>query len=160
MDEITFKPIGIIYTPFKEPIGMPIQASGGMGVKGTIKIEPEFIPALKDLDGFSHIILIYFFHRSKSYTNEVIPFLDNQHRGVFSTRAPRRPNNIGISVVKLTKITDGTLFIEDLDILDETPLLDIKPYVPAVDSVTVEKIGWLEGKENKFLEKKANENFQ
>jgi tRNA-Thr(GGU) m(6)t(6)A37 methyltransferase TsaA len=160
MDEITFRPIGTIYTPFKEPVGMPIQTSGGLGVKGTIKIDQEFIPALKDLEGFSHIILLYYFHRSKGYSNEVIPFLNNRYRGVFSTRAPRRPNNIGLSVVRLMKITEGTLFVENLDIIDETPLLDIKPYVPAVDSVVVDRIGWLEGKENEFLQKKANENFQ
>ena len=107
---------------------MPIQPSGAKGVAGTIEISPDFIEGLKDLDGFSHIILIYHFHLSKEYTLSVKPFMDDKLRGVFATRAPRRPNPIGISVVKLIKVEPrNLLYTENLDIIDGTPLLDIKP---------------------------------
>ena len=102
MDTITYKPIGIINTPFKKKEGMPIQPSGAIGVRGTVKINGDYIAGLKDLEGFSHIILIYHFHLSKDYSLIVTPFLDDQPHGIFATRAPKRPNSNGFSVVKST----------------------------------------------------------
>ena len=128
----------------KKPAGMPIQPTGAGGICGTVEVFPEFAPGLKDLDGFSHIILLYHFHRSGAPELVVEPFLDSQPRGVFATRAPKRPKPIGISVVRLTKIVANILHIENVDILDGTPLLDIKPYVPAFDHHQVERFGWLE----------------
>jgi tRNA-Thr(GGU) m(6)t(6)A37 methyltransferase TsaA len=140
---IEYRPIGLIHSPFEKPAGMPIQPTGAGGIRGTVEVFPEFVPGLKDLDGFSHIILLYHFHRSGTPELVVEPFLDSQPRGVFATRAPKRPNPIGISVVRLIKIIANILHIENVDILDGTPLLDIKPYVPAFDHQPVERLGWL-----------------
>jgi tRNA (adenine37-N6)-methyltransferase len=139
---------------------MPIQPSGAKGIAGTIEISLDFIEGLKDLDGFSHIILIYNFHLSKGYTLSVKPFVDDKLHGVFATRAPRRPNPIGISVVKLIKVEGNILYIENVDIIDGTPLLDIKPYIYEVDAHEVEKAGWLSGKAEKMHNMKADERFR
>ena len=141
---IELNPIGIIHTPFTKPEGMPIQPTGAAGIRGTIEVFEEFRPGLKDLDGFSHIILLYYFHRSDGFTLHVVPFMDSEPRGLFATRAPKRPNPIGISVVRLDKIENGVPHIQNVDILDGTPLLDIKPYVPAFDSTGNIRTGWLE----------------
>ena len=140
----TFVPIGIIHTPFTDPAGMPIQPAGAKGVKGTITIDEKYRDGLRDLSGFSRIILIYALHRSKGYTLEVVPFLDTKTHGVFATRAPRRPNAIGLSVVRLVTIAGSSLVVQDVDVLDGTPLLDIKPYVPAFDSFPDAKAGWFD----------------
>jgi tRNA-Thr(GGU) m(6)t(6)A37 methyltransferase TsaA len=146
MNVVTYRPIGVIRSPFVDTEGMPIQPSGAQGVTGKVELEPEFADGLKDLNGFSHIILIYHFHLSKGQSLEVKPFLDDALRGVFATRAPRRPNSIGISVVKLIRIEGQTLSIEDVDVLDGTPVLDIKPHVPEFDCRHGARIGWLAGK--------------
>jgi tRNA (adenine37-N6)-methyltransferase len=160
MKKIVYEPIGIIHSPFKDIKGMPIQPTGAKGIAGTIEIHPEFAEGLKDLEGFSHIILIYHFHLSKGYSLKVKPFMDENLRGVFATRAPKRPNPIGISVVKLRKIEGNILNIEDVDIIDCTPLLDIKPYVPEFDVQEIEKIGWLSQKAEKVHKFKSDERFQ
>jgi len=160
MDEIRYKPIGIIHSPFKEPKGTPIQPTAAKGVDGAVEVFPEYVEGLKDLDGFSHIILIYHFHLSRKFSLKVKPFMDNQIRGVFSTRAPSRPNPIGISVVRLIKIEENILHIRDVDIIDGTPLLDIKPYVPEFDVRVVDKIGWLERNVNKLSISKDDGRFQ
>lgn len=139
---------------------MPIQPKGAKGVAGTIEIKPEYADGLKDIEGFSHIILIYHFHLSRSYSLKVKPFLDDNLHGVFATRAPKRPNPIGISVVRLRKIVENILHIEDVDIVDGTPLLDIKPYIPEFDIHEVESSGWLTKKAKKVYEAKADERFQ
>jgi tRNA-Thr(GGU) m(6)t(6)A37 methyltransferase TsaA len=157
MKVITYKPIGMIRSPFKDIKGMPIQPAGAKGVAGAIEIEPEYCDGLSDLHEFSHIILIYHFHRSTGYSLRVKPFMDDELHGVFATRAPKRPNPIGISVVKLVKVEGCNLFIEDVDIVDGTPLLDIKPYVPEFDDIKVERIGWLSQKAGKVYEAKADE---
>ncbi|MFX0100079.1 MAG: tRNA (N6-threonylcarbamoyladenosine(37)-N6)-methyltransferase TrmO [Candidatus Hodarchaeota archaeon] len=146
MKKIVFTPIGIVHSEFKHPRGTPIQAASPLaqGTEGYIEIFPEYIDGLKDLDGFSHIILLYYFHKAGPYRLLRKPFMDNEERGIFSIRAPSRPNPIGISIVKLIEVKEGgKLIIQDLDILDGTPLLDIKPYLPAMDSRNVERIGWL-----------------
>jgi len=143
MNEVKYKPIGIIHSPFKIPQNVPIQSVASKGIKGKIELDHEYVEGLKDIDGFSHIILIYHFHLSKNYSLLVKPYLDENLHGVFSTRAPSRPNPIGISIVRLTKIEDNILYIKDVDVIDGTPLLDIKPYVPKFDNRRIVKIGWL-----------------
>lgn len=144
MNEIRYKQIGIIHSAFKEIKGIPIQPTAAKGINGTVEIFQEYAEGLKDLDGFSHAILIYHFHLSKESSLKVKPFMDDQKHGVFSTRAPSRPNSIGISVVQIIKIEGNILYIQDLDIVDGTPLLDIKPYVPEFDVRDVKKKGWLD----------------
>ena len=147
--KIEFFPIGIIHSPYSEPAGVPIQGVFAGGATGTVEVFPEFAEGLTDLDGFSHIILLYRFHRVQSYTLMCRPFLDVQDRGVFATRAPRRPNPIGLSVVELLKIDGCTLTIGGVDIVDGTPLLDIKPYVTDFDVRQNAKTGWYEHAGNK-----------
>ena len=160
MGKICYQPIGIVRSPFREPRGMPIQPTGAEGIAGTIELNPEYAGGLKDLDGFSHIILIYHFHLSAGFSLLVKPFLDDALRGLFSTRAPRRPNPIGLSIVRLVKIEGSTLHIENVDIVDGTPLLDIKPYVPELDGAKAERIGWLSGRAVKARRTKADERFK
>ena len=150
--KIEYRPIGLIHTPFTERQGMPIQPSRGRGVRGTVELAPEFADGLTDLDGFSHVVLIYHFHRSRGFDLRVTPFLDTVKRGLFATRAPRRPNAIGLSVVRLLGIEGNRIEVQDLDILDGTPLLDIKPYVPEFDHRTEVCEGWLEGVKNRDVD--------
>jgi tRNA-Thr(GGU) m(6)t(6)A37 methyltransferase TsaA len=157
--EITFQPIGIIHTPFKDRKDMPIQPIGGKGIKATIEIFPEFADGLVDLDGFSHIVLIFNFHLSQDYNLLVKPFMEETIRGVFATRAPRRPNQIGMSVVKLEKVENNILHISNIDIVDGTPLLDIKPYVPMIDGEDEIRIGWLDKKAERFRHKRSDDRF-
>ena len=159
METISYHPVGVVHSSFKEPEGTPIQPKAARGVEGVVELRPKFTAGLKDLDGFSHIILVYHMHLSESYRLEVKPFLDNKLRGLFSTRAPKRPNPIGISVVKLQRIDGNTLHVTDLDILDGTPLLDIKPYVPPFDEPEEIRIGWLEGKVHRVTDKRADDRF-
>ena len=160
MKPITYKPIGVIHTPFKDIRGMPIQPMGAKGIQGIVQVEPEYVQGMQDLEGFSHLILIYHFHLSEGYSLRVKPFMDDVLHGVFATRAPKRPNPIGISIVRLNKVEGGTLHIEDVDIVDGTPLLDIKPYVPVFDSQKVERIGWLSKNVKKVHEVKSDERFR
>ncbi|MCC7557558.1 MAG: tRNA (N6-threonylcarbamoyladenosine(37)-N6)-methyltransferase TrmO [Methanobacteriaceae archaeon] len=161
MDIINYKPIGIIYSPFKDLKGMPIQPVGAKGIKGEIVIEEEFTDGLKDLDGFSHIILIYHLHMCLSHSLTVKPFLDTVERGIFATRAPKRPNPLGISVVKLDKVEGNKIYISNVDILDGTPLLDIKPYIPHFDRSEDEEVcvGWFEDKHHEASNKKSDGRF-
>jgi tRNA-Thr(GGU) m(6)t(6)A37 methyltransferase TsaA len=146
VDKFNYRPIGIIHSPFKDRDGTPIQPIGGVGVKAEAEIFPEYVEGLQDLDGFSHIILLYHCHLSKAYRLKVKPFLDDVERGLFATRAPARPNPIGLSVVRLIQIERATLLVQDIDIIDKTPLLDIKPFVPDFDMRKVERTGWLKTK--------------
>jgi len=159
MQPVTFNPIGTIHTPFKQPRGTPIQPWRSSHAKGSVEVFPEYVDGLKDLEGFSHIVLLYFFHLSKGYNLSVIPYLDNQQRGLFATRAPRRPNGIGLSVVRLVKVEGGSLEIEDVDMVDGTPLLDIKPYVPLFEKVKDVRMGWLEEKADRAKGTKADDRF-
>jgi len=160
MEAVQYKPIGTIHSPFKDPKGMPIQPVGARGISGTVEIQPEYEDGLKDLDGFSHIILIYHFHLSDGYSLQVKPFLDDTPRGIFAIRAPRRPNPIGISVVRLERIEGTTLHISNVDIVDGTPLLDVKPCVPDFDCLEDVQIGWLAGRSTGAVNKKADERFR
>lgn len=159
MTEITYTPIGTIRSPFKEPQGTPIQPVGAHGVVGRVVLEPQYEPALKDLDGFSHILLLYHFHLSEGYELQVHPFLDETPRGLFATRAPRRPNPIGLSLVRLERIEGTTLHVLDVDVVDGTPLLDIKPYVPAFRSAGSVRVGWLTGRDAEAATRRADSRF-
>jgi tRNA (adenine37-N6)-methyltransferase len=144
--EHTWRPIGVIRTPFAKPAGMPIQPIGADGAEGTIEVDEACREGLADLEGFSHIILLYVFDRSEGFTLTVTPFRDTVPRGLFATRAPRRPNPIGLSIVRLLGIDGGTVRIADVDMLDGTPLLDIKPFNPAIDHREDCRVGWMDGK--------------
>jgi tRNA-Thr(GGU) m(6)t(6)A37 methyltransferase TsaA len=159
MNEIKYKSIGVIHSPFKEPRGTPIQPAGAKGIDGIVEIFPEYAEGLKDIEGFSHIILLYHFHLSKVSTSIVKPFMDNEKHGVFAMRGPSRPNPIGISVVCLVRVEDNMLHIRDVDIVDGTPLLDIKPYIPEFDIREVQRIGWLEKNVHKLSTSKDNGRF-
>ena len=160
MDNVIYNPIGIIHSPYKVVKGMPIQPCGATGVKGSVEIKQEYVNGLKDIDGFSHIILIYHFHISKGYSLEIIPFLDDHPKGVFATRAPKRPNPIGLSIVKLIKVEDNILHIEDVDILDNTPLLDIKPYVSIFDAPDQTEVGWYSKAKYNIRTRKSDLRFE
>ncbi len=142
--DINIKPIGTIYTPYKEPKGIPIQGRFNKNVKGRIELFQEYRAGLKDIEGFSHLILIYYFNRSKGESVMGKPFLENEEHGIFAIRSPHRPNHIGVSVVKLEKVEDNVITFAEVDVLDGTPLLDIKPYVSHFDSRGDVKNGWLE----------------
>lgn len=158
-DEIVFRPIGIIHSPHRELAGMPIQPTAAAGIKGSVVVTSALQEGLMDLEEFSHLILVYYFHEAKSPEMRVKPFLDDVKRGVFATRAPRRPNGIGISVVKLLAVEGNILEIENVDILDGTPLLDIKPYVPDFDERDEVRIGWLEKSRGKIAKKMSDNRF-
>lgn len=159
MNEIRYKPIGIIHSSLKEPRGAPIQAAAARDIEGTVEVFPEYAEGLQDIEGFSHLILTYHFHLTKGCPLKVRPFLDDQPRGVFVTRAPARPNPIGISIVRLVRVEGGKLYIRDVDIVDGTPLLDIKPYVPEFDIREPVKLGWLEKHVEKLRETTDNGRF-
>ena len=157
--EIKYQPIGLIHSPFKQAEGTPIQSTGAGGTRGRVDIFPEYREGLKDLEGFSHIQLLYHFHQTHSPQLIVIPFMDSTPRGVFATRAPTRPNAIGLSIVRLISIEENVLHIENVDIVDGTPLLDIKPYVPDFDDHPADRIGWLEKAKGLSKTKKADSRF-
>ena len=146
MGKIIYHPIGIIRTPFKPGDKVPVQPKFAEGTEGEIEIFPEYVQGLKDIEKFSHIILIYHFHLCHGYKLLVKPFFDDKIRGVFSTISPHRPNPIGISIVRLKEVKNNIIKVSDVDIIDKTPLLDIKPYVPVFDRRKNVKIGWLENK--------------
>lgn len=158
--KIEYRPIGVIHSPFKNIKGMPIQPPGGANVQGTVEVRSEFAAGLRDLEGFSHIILLYHFHQVQESRLVVTPFMDSEPRGVFATRAPKRPNPLGLSVVRLLRIEQNTLYIENVDILDGTPLLDIKPCVPEFDQPSVERVGWLERARGQVRGKRSDDRFQ
>ena len=146
MNTIQYRPIGIIHTPYKRPKGTPIQPPTSKGVESDVEVFENYTEGLTDLEGFSHIFLIYHFHLSRKFSLKVKPFLDDESHGLFATRAPSRPNAIGLSVVELIGTQKNILRVKNIDVLDGTPLLDIKPYVPGFDIRKVHRIGWMEKK--------------
>lgn len=159
-ETIVFRPIGVIRSPFTASEDMPIQPAGARGTEGSVFVYPEFSPGLKDIEGFSHLFLLYHFHQVKESRLEVTPFLDSRPHGVFATRAPVRPNPIGISVVRLVSRCENELRILNVDILDGTPLLDIKPYVPDFDVFAADSVGWLERSSEKVVEHRSDGRFR
>ncbi len=159
MDSIVFAPIGLIRSPFKTLEGMPIQPSGARDVCGEVHVLEELAEGLQDLEGFSHIHLYYHFHKNTGYNLLVKPFMDTVQRGLFSTRAPRRPNMIGTSIVRLESIEGNVLHVRGVDILDQTPLLDIKPYVAMFDAAPADRFGWLDENAHKAETLRSDERF-
>lgn len=159
-DQFHYESIGIIRTPFGSPEGMPIQPAGADHVEGTVEVEESYAEGLRNIDGFSHCILLYHFHASADTASlQVEPFLDEEKRGVFATRAPQRPNQIGLSVVEIDSITGSEVTVRGIDVVDETPLLDIKPFVPDFDVPDDADTGWLDASTSTIKSKQADERF-
>ena len=155
-----FSPIGVIRTPHQDIEGMPIQPGGAANIAGRVELDDRFVTGLQDLDGFSHLILLYKFHKSRGYALRVKPFLDSRKRGLFATRAPRRPNPIGISIVRLVRVEGAVVHFRGADVLDGTPLLDIKPYVPKFDAHPEATAGWLTEQAHRLAATKSDERFR
>ena len=156
---MTYRPIGIIRTPFTDVAGMPIQAAAATGVRGRIELDPAFQAGLLDIDGFSHLTLICHLHEVEGARMVVTPFLDDRRHGIFATRSPTRPNPIGLSTVRLLEVRGWLLEIEAVDMLDGTPLLDLKPYVPAFDDRPGARVGWFDGRLDRLAEARADRRF-
>ena len=153
-------PIGVIHSPHQSIQDMPIQPKGAQAVAGYLELNEELTDGLKDLQGFSHIYLLYSFHQATRTELEVIPFMDTQSRGVFSTRSPLRPNHIGLSIVQLKKVEGNRVYVHGIDVLDGTPLLDIKPYIAGFDRVEESTSGWLKASDEEIVEKRSDDRFE
>lgn len=153
------KPIGIIHTPFHSLEDMPIQPGGAGEITGTVVVDEQFSEGLADLDGFSHIYLLYSFHMAKRTALTVIPFMDISPRGVFATRSPLRPNHIGLSIVRLAAIAGNIITVQGIDVIDGTPLLDIKPYIAAFDAVRQSQSGWMRASPEDVSQKRSDGRF-
>jgi tRNA-Thr(GGU) m(6)t(6)A37 methyltransferase TsaA len=140
---IAYQPIGLIHSPFKQKAGTPIQSSFASDAEGSVEVFEEFVEGLQDVELFTHLYLLYAFHQALPVSLTCVPFLDNKPRGVFATRAPSRPNAIGLSIVRLLAREGRTIHVRELDILDGTPLLDIKPFVPRFDARPDAGSGWV-----------------
>lgn len=160
MQAICYTPIGVMHTPWIEMAGTPLQSVAAEGVAGSIDLLPAYAAGLRDIDGFSHLILLYHLHRMAGFALDVIPYLDTVSHGIFATRSPKRPNPIGFSVVRLVGVDATTLHIRDVDMLDGTPLLDIKPYIPTFDHRDAERTGWFAANVNKVHTTRADERFR
>jgi tRNA (adenine37-N6)-methyltransferase len=139
---------------------MPIQPKGAVNVEGYLTLNEEYMDGLQDLEGFSHIYLLYSFHKTSRTELQVTPFMDTQIRGVFSTRSPLRPNHIGLSIVQLKKVEGNKVYVDGIDVLDGTPLLDIKPYIAGFDGVEESTSGWMKGSDEDIVEKRSDDRFQ
>jgi tRNA (adenine37-N6)-methyltransferase len=159
LEPVTFTPIGVVRSPFANHEGMPIQTVAAPGVSGHIELDPAYEDALADLDGFTHLHLITYLHRTGGVSLRVTPYLDTVRRGVFATRSPKRPNPIGLSLVRLVRIEGAVIHIEELDLLDGTPLLDIKPYVPPFDERADARYGWFEQRAHNVHSVRADARF-
>lgn len=140
-DPISMRPIGVILSPFRATRGMPIQTVAAAECEGELEVLEEFAPGLRDIEGFEYLILLTHLHQATEKL-EVVPFMDTVGHGVFATRAPARPNRIGLSIVRLLALQGRVLRFAGNDMLDGTPVLDIKPYVPRLDVRATERIGW------------------
>ncbi len=157
--KITYTPIGFFKTPFTEVNGMPIQPIGANDVEGSIEVLPEYSEGLKDLEGFSHVYVLYHLHEIVGFDLMVKPFLDNDRHGIFATRSPKRPNSIGLSVMRLKGVANNSVFLEGIDVLDRTPVIDIKPYVADFDRCDADRFGWFEGKSANAKHHRSDERF-
>jgi tRNA-Thr(GGU) m(6)t(6)A37 methyltransferase TsaA len=157
--DIIYHPIGVLHTPFQDLGDMPIQPTGEASAPGTAEIFAEYADGLQDLDGFSHVILLYHLHQVHHVALRVIPFLGSEPRGIFATRAPSRPNPIGLSVVQLVSVEGRTLHLGNVDILDGTPLLDVKPYVPGFDRPARARAGWLQASQRNVKTQRSDSRF-
>lgn len=153
------KTIGLIRTPHKNLEDMPIQPKGAAGVAGVIVLDEDYASGLADLLGFSHIYLIYQFHKATRTEMEVMPFMDSKKRGVFATRSPLRPNHIGLSIVELVSVDGLKITVCNVDMLDKTPLLDIKPYIKEFDHMENTRSGWLKATGEDLRQKRSDNRF-
>lgn len=160
MHNITYHSIGIVHSPFLKPEGTPIQPAASKNSEAIIEIFPEFVEGLRDLEHFSHIYVLFHLHLAEKKDLTVIPFLDTAPHGVFATRSPGRPNAIGISVVYLDRIEDNKLYVRNIDILNGSPVLDIKPYIPRFDVFETTKNGWFEKNVHKLDSQKDDGRFK
>jgi len=158
--EVIYRPIGIIHSPFNSLEDMPIQPTSDVSGSGIVEIFPEFVDGLKDLEGFSYLYLLYHFHKVRQSNLSVTPFLDREPRGIFATRAPSRPNPVGLSLVELVRLENNLIYVERLDVLNETPLLDIKPYVPEFEHTHNVRVGWLEQVKSQVRTQKSDARFK
>lgn len=158
--DIAYRPIGILRSPFRDIAGMPIQPVGALGVAGHVEVHADFVPGLADLEGFSHVFLLYHLHRVTGFDLMVKPFLDNDHHGIFATRSPKRPNPIGLSVLELAGVDGATVHLRNVDVLDGTPVLDIKPYVPRFDVWQADRTGWFAGKARNAGDLRSDDRFR
>ena len=159
--DIILKSIGIINSSFTDLEDMPIQPTGEKANSGKIELLPQYTEGLRDLDGFSHIVIIYHFHKAKQVKLTVKPFLDKNVHGVFATRTPVRPNHIGMSIVELDRVEDNFIFVKNIDVLNGTPVLDIKPFVPGFDLPKSEvRIGWLSNNIDNVTTKLSDDRFK
>lgn len=158
---INLKSIGTIRSEFKDIENMPIQPTGEKANKGRIEVLSQYTEGLRDLDGFSHVILIYHFHKAEQVKLTVKPFLDKDTHGVFATRTPVRPNHIGMSVVEIDRVEGNSIFVKNIDVLDGTPVLDIKPFVPGFDIPKSDiRIGWLTSNIHNVSTKLSDDRFK
>jgi len=157
--EVIYKPIGIIHSSFNRLEEMPIQPTSDISGPGVVEVFPEYHDALRDLEGFSHIYLLYHFHKVRQPQLIVTPFLDSKPHGIFATRAPSRPNPLGLSLVRLMRIDNNLVYVEGVDVLNETPLLDIKPYVPEFEPIHDVRIGWVEQVKDKIRSQRSDDRF-
>ena len=157
--EISYTPIGYFNTPHTDVRGMPIQPPGAAGVHGSILVLPEFVEGLRDIEGFSYLIVLYHLHEICGSELTVTPFLDKNPHGIFATRSPKRPNPIGLSVMRLLDVQGDTLLLDNVDVLDGTPVVDIKPYVPDFDVWPARRVGWFEGKSGNATTVKSDDRF-
>ena len=151
--------IGTIHSPFTNLKDMPIQPKGAKDTIGTIELDPEYTEGLVDLEGFSHIYLLYIFHEAARTSLTVTPFMDTTPRGVFSTRSPLRPNHIGLSIVELVGVEKNLVKVRGIDVLDGTPLLDIKPYIASFDAVENSRSGWMKATTEEVASKRSDDRF-
>ena len=153
------KPIGVIHSPYKQLENMPIQPKGASETEGCVVVNESYLDGLKDLDGFSHIYLVYEFHKATRTELLVTPFMDKQERGVFATRSPLRPNHIGISIVRLVKVEGNRLIVKGVDMVDGTPLIDIKPYIEKFDRIDNSASGWMKSSDEEVRNKRSDTRF-
>ena len=157
---LTWRPIGVIHSPHTVPKETPIQPAFAKGIPGTAEVFPEFVDGLKDVEAFSHLFIIYCFHKVRGTKLQVKPFLQDEIRGVFACRAPCRPNPIGFSVCRLVRREGNVLHIEDVDMLDGTPLLDIKPYVARFDTRDDVRSGWQDDVDDETAAKRGVREYE
>ncbi len=159
MDEICYKAIGIIESPYDHALNMPVQSLADNDIRGKIIVDPKYMEGLKNLDQFSHIYVIYHLHLSRGYQLVAKPFLDDADHGIFAIRAPRRPNPIGLSIVKLEKVIKNVLYITGIDMVNGTPIIDIKPFIPAFDIPENPNSGWLKLPETEINKARSDNRF-
>lgn len=151
--------IGTLHTPHETLTDMPIQPKGAQEIEGHALLLPQYEAGLKDLEGFSHLYLIYAFHEASRTEMEVVPFMDTVPRGVFSTRSPLRPSHIGLSIVRLTDIRGNRVYFSGADMLNNTPLIDIKPYIEKFDAISESLSGWMQGSQREVNDARSDDRF-